>query len=207
MRHKNDSGREAVTVTTTHSLTPLVGFSAKINDLAFARYRRDAKRWSFLFSFSLAAIAIIAFPIYGNQTGEIDWPDSLFYGVGIGGMFVLIAALQTFKRNLDKTWDGVVILKESRRIRKRVGNTIGYHTEYIIQVQKEDGRVKKHRWLDAPGIFNYYSVGDKVRHHRGFAYYEKYNKSKDAAIMCAACNTFNDISLEVCRRCRCPLLK
>lgn len=202
----NGNGSDREPVTTTGS-PYLVGFSSKINDPAFAKYQRDAKRWSFLFSFILAVIALIAFPVYGNQTGEIDWPDSLFYGMGIGAMFMLIAGLQALKRSLDKTWDGVVIVKESRRRRQRVKNTIESRMEYAIQVQKENGGVKNHKWVDTTVFFDYYNVGDKVRHHQGFFYYEKYDKSKDTEIMCAACNTFNDKNLDMCQRCQCPLLK
>lgn len=202
----NGNGRDREPVATTR-LPCLVGFSSKINDPAFAKYRRDVKRWSFLFSFILAAIALFAFPIYGNKTGEIDWPDSIFYGMGIGAMFILIAGLQALKRRLDKTWDGGVIVKESKRRRQRIKNTIESRMEYVIQIQKEDGSIKRHKWVDTPGLFDYYNIGDKVRHHKGFFYYEKYDKSKDTEIICAACNTFNDINLDACQRCQRPLLK
>ncbi len=71
----------------------------------------------------------------------------------------------------------------------------------------EAGGVKKHRWYDTPGPYSYYHIGDRVRHHKGFFFYEKYDKSKDSHIMCAACMTFNDIGLDTCTRCKCPLLK
>lgn len=66
-------------------------YSDRINDPSFAAYLRKSNRWSLLFAFGLFVIAVIAFPIYGNMSGDIDWPASLFYGIGIGGMFLLIA--------------------------------------------------------------------------------------------------------------------
>lgn len=188
--------------------TGLIGFSSKINDPAFASYKRKSVAWAFIFSGILAVIAIAGFPIYGNMSGEIEWPNSLFYGFGIGGMFIVIALLQTLKRGLDKTWDGVVVSKDSYTLKERNRNgQTHYHTIYILKIEKDSGRTKKHKWRDIPGVYDYYNIGDKVRHHKGFSYYEKYNKSDDFQIMCAACMSFQDIGRDICPRCRCPLLK
>ena len=186
----------------------LKGFSLKINDPKFASYKKQSVAWPFIFSGILAVIAIVGFPIYGNSSGEIDWPDSLFYGIGIGSMFIIIALLQTLKRGFDKTWDGVVEFKDSytKKERNRNGRTY-YHTYYIIRVKKDFGGTKSHKWRDTPGLYGYYNVGDKVRHHKGFSYYEKYDKSNDTQIMCAACMSFQDMDKEFCSRCKCPLLK
>lgn len=186
----------------------LIGFSTKINDPAFESYKKKSIAWSFIFSGILAIIAIIAFPIYGNASGDIDWPYSLLYGFGIGGMFVMIALLQTLKKKFEKTFDGVVTYKDSYILRKRSRNGhVDYSTIYIIKVKKDSGGVKKHKWRNIPGPYNYYNVGDRVRHHKGFYYYEKYDKSKDTQIMCAACMSFHDINKDICPKCKCPLLK
>lgn len=186
----------------------LVGFSPRINDPAFASYKKKSSAWSFIFAFILAVIAVIGFPIYGNASGEIDWPNSLYYGLGIGGMFVVIALLQTIKRGVDKTWDGVVVYKDIYRERSQANEGHShYHTVYVLKIRKDFGGTKKHKWRDSPGPYEYYSVGDKVRHNKGFYFYEKYDKSGDSQIMCAACMAFNDINADVCTKCKCPLLK
>jgi len=188
--------------------TTLIGFSPRINDPAFDHYKKQSKNWSFMFAFILAVIALIGFPIYGNASGDIKWPDSLYYGAGIGGMFILIAIIQTIRRGTDKTWDGVVIDKKIARRNRQQGNDYTqYYTAYIVKVKKNSGRVKTHNWNDAPGLYDYYQIGDHVRHHKGLFYYEKYDKSHDAQIICAACMTFNDIQNDYCFRCKCPLLK
>jgi len=181
----------------------LIGFSDKISDPAYSKYKKDSITWSFLFSFILAIIAIIGFPIYGNNTGDLDWPESLFYGMGIGGMFIAIAALQTAKRRLDKTWDGIVIDKQFYV--KHSNNE--YNTKYIMKIEQDSGKVKKIKWTDYPDIFNYYEIGDRIRHHKGLFYFEKYDKSKDTEILCISCIYFNDIKEDFCIRCKCPLLK
>ena len=186
----------------------LIGFSDKINDPAFAAYKRKAVTWSFLFSLILAVIAVVAFPIYGEKSGDIDWPNSLYYGMGIGGMFLIIALMQTIKRALDRTWDGTVEFKDSYNLisRSRKGQTSSVPI-YVMKVRKDSGGLKKHKWRGIPGPYSYYKVGDQVRHHKGFFYYEKYDKSQDSQIMCAACLSFNDIARTHCARCKCPLLK
>lgn len=186
----------------------LVGFSPKINDPAFASYKRKSVTWSFLFAAILAVIAIVAFPVYGKQSGELDWPQSLYYGMGIGGMFITIALLQTIRRGLDQTWDGVVEYKDAYNEINRSRNGQRSSTAvYIMKIRKASGGLKKHKWRGIPGPYSYYNVGDQVRHHRGFEYYEKYDKSQDSQILCAACLSMNDIHLQQCKRCKCPLLK
>lgn len=185
----------------------LAGFSERINDPSFERYRRESKNWSYIFSFILATIAIASFPIYGRTSGELEWPYSLYYGMGIGGMFIVIAFLQSFRRNHDSTWDGVVIDKKEGRKRDAGDDDHRTYMEYVLVVRRDNGRKYKHKWRNQPGLYNYYNIGDKVRHHKGFMYYEKYDKSVDSQIVCAACMAFCDISQDYCDRCGRPLLK
>ncbi len=60
---------------------------------------------------------------------------------------------------------------------------------------------------DDDTLYNYYRIGDRVRHHAGLNSYEKYDKTRDSIIFCAACATLCDIGDDVCYRCKCPLLK
>ena len=46
---------------------------------------------------------------------------------------------------------------------------------------------------DDDTVFNYYQIGDKVRHHGGLNSIEKYDKSGDEIIFCNACTYLNDI--------------
>lgn len=188
---------------------PSVGFSPKIDDPAFAKYKRKSGAWSIVIALILAVIAIIGFPLYGQISGEIEWPGSLLYGIGLGGLFIFIALIQLFKRMLDKTWDGTIEYKDSyeRRERDQGAVSVKTHTYYVLKVRKDSGGVKKNKWRDIPGPYHYYNIGDRVRHHKGCYYYEKYDKSGDGQILCAACMTFHPISLDVCPKCKCPLLK
>ena len=186
-----------------------VGFSPKINDPAFAKYQRASNKWAIIFAGILAVIAVVGFPIYGHRSGELEMPESLYYGLAIGGMFIAIALVQIARKGRDTTWDGVVVGKQvfERKTYDKTNDTHTRHTVYEYKVKRSNGKVYKHQHQDCDTVFNYLDVGDKVRHHKGFDPYEKYDKSQDNIVFCIACGTVNDISDEVCARCKCPLLK
>ncbi|MEA4889129.1 MAG: zinc ribbon domain-containing protein [Clostridiaceae bacterium] len=185
------------------------GFSPRINDPSFDRYKKKSRQWSFLFALILAVAAIAGFPIYGHYSGEVDWPASLYYGMGIGGMFLVIALLQTLRRGMDKTWDGVVADKKTYRVVEHHDDehTPSYRQQYVLKIRKDSGRIKKHKWYDQPALYEYYAIGDRIRHHKGLLYYEKFDKSQDKQILCAACLSFIDAQQDQCPRCKCPILK
>lgn len=191
----------------------LIGFSPRINDPAFARYIKNSKRWSYLFAGILAIIAIAGFYIYGETSTEMDNPQALYIGLGIGGMFLVIALLQSIGRNRSTTWDGAVVDKkiENKRRKKHSGNNDYYwerYTLYTVVLKSDDGKtVTESSAEDDDTVYNYYQVGDRVRHHGGLNSFEKYDKTGDSIIFCAACASLNDINEDACFRCHCPLLK
>ncbi len=187
----------------------LVGFSPKIDDPAFARYQKASSSWAMIFAGALALIAIVGFPIYGRVSGELEMPTSLYYGMGIGGMFIAIALVQITARGRDTTWDGVVVGKQvfERETYDKTNDMHSTHTIYECKVKRSNGKVYTHQHEDYDTVFSYFDIGDKVRHHKGFDGYEKYDKSKDTIIFCIACGAIHDISDDICSRCKCPLLK
>lgn len=187
----------------------LVGFSSRIIDPAFQKYINDSGRWSYVFAFILAGAAAIGFPVYGRLSGTLDLPASLFYGLGLGALFVIIAFFQNWRRNRDTTWDGIVIEKKSQVKQGYNRNTQRsyVYTEYVLAVEREDGKIVRHVFRDNRVLYDYLAEGDRVRHHKGLNFYEKYDKSRDAKILCVACLSMNDIRDDRCFRCDCPLLK
>ena len=191
-----------------------VGYSPRIHDPAFTRYLKNTNRWSAIFSTILAAAAIIGFYIYGETSPEMDNPQALFIGLGIGGMFFLNALYSIIARKRSKAWDGVVadktIKQKNRRQSTGGGDNdyyIHYYTEYAVIIRDERGKAHRLTAEDDDTVFNYYNIGDRVRHHAGLNSYEKYDKSGDSIILCNACATLCAIGDEVCFRCKCPLLK
>lgn len=189
-----------------------LGYSSKINDPAFKKYLKSTNRYSFYFSVILAVIAIIGFYIYGETSYEMDNPEALYIGLGIGAMFIIIALFQILGRKRSKTWDGIVVKKEilDRERKVNTGNNDYYikrYKVYNVVVYNEHGKAVDIRTEDDDTVYNYYEVGDKVRHHGGLNSYEKYDKTKDTIIFCNACGTLNNINEDNCHRCNCPLLK
>lgn len=190
----------------------LIGFSSRINDPAFARYVKNKKRWALLFASILAVIVIVGFFIYGQTSSEMDNPQALFIGLGIGGMFITIALLACLSISRSTTWDGTVVDKkiEQKKRRHRTGDNDYYwekYTLYTVVIKSDSGKIHNKTTEDNDTDFNYYQIGDKVRHHGGLDSFEKYDKSKDTIIFCNACGTLHDIQDDTCVRCNCPLLK
>jgi len=206
-------------ISTSIDTTPTVnlgsiGYSKRIHDPAFAGYLKNTNRWSAIFSIFLAAAAVLGFYIYGETSNEMENPQALYIGLGIGGMFLIISLYTIIARKRSKTWDGVVVDKTSKKKNRRqsTGNgnndyEIHYYTEYAVLVRDVHGKTHRITAEDDTTLYDYFRVGDQVRHHAGLNSYEKYDKSNDSIIFCSACATLCDISDDVCWRCKCPLLK
>lgn len=191
-----------------------LGYSPRINDPAFAKYVKNANRYAGIFTGILAIIAFIGFTVYGETSSEMDNPQAMYIGMGIGGMFLTIALFTTLSKKRSKTWDGVVADKtiKNKRRKQSTGPDKNdfYWSDYVEYkvIIKEDGG-KKHELTaeDDDTRYNYFQVGDKVRHHGKLNTYEKYDKTRDTVSFCNACASLNDIHDEACFRCKCPLLK
>ncbi len=182
-----------------------IGYSDMINDPSFAGFIKNNNRWSAVFSVILAFAAIVGFFLYGENSSEMENPQALYIGLGIGGMFLVIALFQIIGRIRSKTWDGVVVDKTVKKKNRRQSSGscdndyyIHYYTEYAVIVRADDGRIHRLTAEDDDTIFNYYQTGDRVRHHAKLNSYEKFDKSKDSIIFCNACGTLCDISDNIC---------
>lgn len=193
----------------------LKGFSDKINDPDFAKYLKNTNRWAAIFSVGLAIVAVSGFTIAGALgVDNMENPQAFFQGLGVGGMFLLIALFTIIGRKRSRTWDGTVVDKritKKRKKRSRDGGSDDYYyadyLEYLVLIGADDGKTYRIVDEDCDTRYNYYRIGDRVRHHGGLNSYEKYDKSGDSIIFCNACATLCDISDDYCFRCKCPLLK
>jgi len=189
----------------------LMGFSSKINDPAFAKYLKNTNRWSAIFSIIIAAAAVIGFYIYGETSSEMENPQALYMGLGIGGMFLLIALFTIIGRKKSTTWDGTVVDKKIEKKRRSQSSGDDHYWEnytlFTVFLRSDSGKKHKISVENDDTLYNYYQVGDRVRHHKGLNSYEKYDKSRDSIIFCNACASLNEIRDDYCFRCKCPLLK
>jgi len=191
----------------------LRGFSTRINDPAFLKYVKNTNRWAAIFSIILAVAAVIGFYIAGEAgVDNMENPQALFIGFGIGGMFLTIALFQVLGRKRSITWDGTV---EDKKIKKKTerhtsgDDDVRYedYLEYSVIIRSDQGKEYTIRSRDSDILYNYYNISDRVRHHAGLNSYEKYDKTGDKFIPCNACGTLCDIGDDYCFRCKCPLLK
>jgi hypothetical protein len=192
-----------------HSQT---GYSSRINDPAFEVYLRNTQRYAWIFSFILAAAAVIGFFIYGETSRDMDNPQALYIGLLIGGMFVIIAFVTNLSKKGRWTWDGTVCDKTvEKKKRHRKPEDADYHMQeyllYKVVVQSDHRKKYEITAENDDTLYHYYQVGDKVRYHGKLGTYEKYDKSKDTIIFCNACASMNEMADERCHRCNCPLLK
>ncbi len=192
-----------------------IGYSERIHDPAFAGYLKNTNRWSAIFSTVLAVAAVVGFTVAGELgVDNMENPQALYIGLGIGGMFLAIALYTIIARKRSKTWDGVVVDKTIKKKNRRQSTGSGdddyyihHYTEYAVIVRDKRGKTHLLTAEDDDTRYNYFQVGDHVRHHAGLNSYEKYDKSKDSIVFCNACATLCDIKDDVCFRCKCPLLK
>jgi hypothetical protein len=109
----------------------LVGFSSKISDQAFAKYIKNTYSWSVIFTVILAVAAIVGFTIAGEMgVDSIGNPESLYIGLAVGGMFVVIALFQIIGGQRSKTWDGTV---EDKKIQKKTERQYHGNNDYCFR--------------------------------------------------------------------------
>ena len=187
------------------------GYSSLINDPTFETYRRSTMKLGFRFALVAAVIAIIGFSIYGETSSDMDNPEAFFVGLAIGGMFLVIALVQRVKGHTSRTWDGQVVDKKIKKKQEKVNFGDEYRMEqvilYTVVIQEQNGKKHKLQTRNIKTTYDYYRIGDQLRHHKGLNTYEKYDKSHDNIIFCNACGTVNDIEENLCSICHCPLLK
>lgn len=189
-----------------------MAYSNRSNDPAFAKYQAASRRYAVIFSLILAVAAVLGFTVYGATSREMDNPEALYIGLGIGGMFIAIALITNRSKKGAKSWDGKVCDKQvEKKQRRRNATDPDYHMrEYLLYkviIRSDAGKMHEITAENDDTLYNYYQVGDRVRYHGNLRSYEKYDKSKDTIIFCNACATLNEMSDDRCHRCNCPLLK
>lgn len=182
-------------------------YSNKIHDQAFDKYLQNTKNWKFQFSLILAALAIVGFYMYGAFGDEMDNPEALQIGLFIGLMFIAIGYFSGRSKQ-KQDWDGMVVDKKTKIVLKDIGyQNKAERMVFTVYIESEEGKVYE-KWAENDDtVYNYYKIGDKVRHHGKLNSYEKFDKTGDNIIFCNACAFLHDIDEDVCRNCGCPLLK
>ncbi|MFP4457245.1 MAG: zinc-ribbon domain-containing protein [Clostridia bacterium] len=195
----------------SYSNQNLVGFSNKINDPAFSQFLKKSKKGANIFALFILIAAPVGFGIAGSVSRDFDNPQAFLMGLALGVLYYIFAVIWSKRHFSSKTWDGVVVDKDVKKVREHhgQGDSASYTTYdlYTVYFKGNGGEEHKLAARSNRRYFDYFNLGDKIRFHGGLNSVEKYDKTGDSIIYCNACGTENDINSDYCRRCKVPLLK
>ncbi|NLI54378.1 MAG: zinc ribbon domain-containing protein [Clostridiales bacterium] len=188
----------------------LVGFSDRYNCPEILAAAQKNKKFSIGCMWILVFVPLIGFPVAGLLMDDFPFGESIIIGMGIA-LVMLVFNLLALRRTKQPMWEGVVVNKYSKeKSEHRGGEDDNYrtYTEYTTIINTDAGKkktiVEKGSGRD---MYDYLSVGDRVRFHPRFGTYEKYDKSKDRIIYCNVCSMMNPIQNDRCKRCNNLLFK
>ena len=184
----------------------MVGFSDRYNSPELLAVAQEKRKSSIGCMWIMFILPLIGFPIAGLLMDDFPLGEAIIIGVGTALilLFVNLLALGSSKKPI---WEGVVVNKYSNeRYQQRDSNEP--YTEYTVVIKTDAG--KKKTIVERRGggqMYDYLSVGDRVRYHPRFGTYEKYDKSKDRIIYCNVCTRVNPIQNDRCSWCKNLLFK
>ena len=190
--------------------TGLVGFSDRYNCPEILAAAQKNMKSSIGCMWILVFVPLIGFPIAGLLMDDFPFGESLLIGIGIA-LVMLTVNLLALRRTKQPMWEGVVVNKYSKeKSEHRGGEDDNYrtYTEYTTIINTDAGKKKTIVEKDSGRhMYDYLSIGDRVRFHPKFGTYEKNDKSKDRIIYCNVCSMMNPIQNDRCKRCNNLLFK
>ena len=202
--------RQTATPTPSLGGAGLVGFSDRCNSPEILAAAQKNKKSSIGCMWILVFVPLIGFPIAGLLMDDFPFGEALVIGIGIA-LVMLVVNLLALRKTRQRMWEGVVVNKYSKeKSEHRGGEDDNYrtYTEYTTIINTDAGKKKTIMEKDSGRhMYDYLSVGDRVRYHPRFGTYEKYDKSKDRIIYCNVCTMMNPIQNDRCKRCNNLLFK
>lgn len=193
-----------------------VGWSDRADDPFFKQYAGKYSLTSIIWMMALSVLI----PGLLLATGQIKAEgEGLAVMIAVPAVVWLIGAVFLIKRygGRDKSWDGRVTDKTKTEV-TRFERVTEYgrkhwrrvkHMQYEIFFRTVDGGNRRMEYWDNAWAYRYLNVGELVRVHRKkyLKYIEKYDKTREADLPCAACGYPNDVRGNYCELCGAPLLK
>jgi len=180
-------------------------YSEKIHVPEYRKHRNFFMgiRWGTLLPLA-AAVPAVAWGISYLAPDAI--PSATLWGVG-GIMLALIIffglALPLIRQG---GYEGVVYNKKIVKTRVREGQDQETYTQYhfapILFIRTTGGR--KHQLEVSKEAYAYFTIGDMIKLHRGYAHPEKRDKEGDNLILCPRCGHTYEKEQEKCPCCRMP---
>ena len=180
----------------------LIGYSPNIKKIQ-SRGKRQKQQNHFVFvGYIAAAIALFGIPIFYYFSNQ-SMVTGIAAGVIIAAFFSFFATLQVRNSKYDRSYDAEIVDKDLEKQQHKKKTLVFCK----LNMKKDNG---SNFWVTLPigaGPFGYYAVGDRIRHHKGFLYPEKFDKSKDDRCICVNCGTVNSMKNDTCSECGITLLK
>jgi hypothetical protein len=185
----------------------LVGFSDRCHSPEILAAAQKNRRIGVKFLLVLVAVPLIGLPIAGLLMDDFPFGKSVVIGVGIA-LVILIINVFALRGAKQPMWEGIVTNKFRKEQYEHQDDSSVTYTEYTVEITTDAGRKKTIVVRDSRRhMYDYFSVGDRVRFHPMFGTYEKYDKSKDRIIYCNVCSTMNPIQNDRCKMCNNLLFK
>ncbi len=187
----------------------LVGFSDRCHSPEIMAAAQKSKKTSIGCMWILVFVPLIGFPAAGLLMDDFPFGESLIIGALLA-IIMLAVNLLALRKTRQPMWEGVVVNKYSKEKSEHRGEDDNRqtYTEYTVVIRTDAGRKKTIvERKSGRNMYDYLSVGDRVRFHPRFGTYEKYDKSKDRIIYCNVCSMMNPIQNDRCKRCNNLLFK
>ena len=186
--------------------TGLVGFSDRCHSPEILAAAQTNRRIGVKFMLVLVVLPLIGFPVAGLLIDEMPLGEAVIIGVVLSFVMMVINLLK-LRGSKQAMWEGVVVNKYSKRDYRHRNERESY-TVYTTLIHTDAGMKKTiNERENRRHMYDYLSVGDRVRYHPSFGTYEKYDKSRDRIIYCNVCTTMNPIQNDRCKKCNNLLFK
>ncbi len=182
------------------------GYSTVVDSPKFIKKVREHFITFFITILLLSALPfIVGYIFYYLEYTKIN---TVMYCSSISFLIYFIIILLWLNGRFDKPWEGVVTKKDYEiRETTHKGRTRNY-TVYVLYVKTNSGNIETIEEAYNEGYYyKHFKVGDRIKYHPKFQYYEKYDKTKDKEVLCPFCSSINRIYKDNCIKCGIPLIK
>lgn len=174
-----------------------IGYSKETKDKSFAVFGGRSMVTGVIVALIIGVVIALALISFGTNP---------LAAIAIGAvMFIIILIPVILSMRKKKSWEGVVV----KKVYSPGFGTDSYDL-YKVVFRTKGGKKKTVSWRTYSDLYDYLMEGDLVRYDGeigGLYAFEKYDKSHDSAIPCAACGNYQDPRGTFCALCGCRLLK
>lgn len=209
-----DAPEKAPKAEPRQSVKERIGFANLKDYPELTRHLKKSKKIGKVAAIIMSVAPFVGFVLYSGITGDMEMEEALMVGAGVSAIFMIFSISFALKeKSRQVSWEGTVIDKKIEKRREKVteyDETRMVMVEHRIMTIRRDngGKLEKADFGGNEPLFNYYKVGDRLRHIPGAFHFDKYDKTGDDEVICVMCGGLYDREQDTrCQLCRLPLLK